>query len=498
MTQNQSILEGTYDKTVYANEENGWTVGRFIPLGGKNSPVTIVGHLNAIVPGEQIKLTGKWDSHPKYGAQFVVDQCESVLPATLSGIEKYLSSGLIAGIGPVMAQRLVAKFGQRTIEVIDSEPKRLREVEGIGEKRVEMIREAWEEQKATRGIILSLQSHKISTSLAIRIYRHYGEESLKVLKEDPYRLAMDVHGIGFKTADDIAKQLGMPPDSPQRAKAGLLYVLQEASQQGHVYYPKSLLLERAITLLSVDELIVSEALEGLLSERKHLVAEASIDPDLPVYLPSLYRAEGELTARIAALAESGGSRFLDKSAVERFLSTYERFRQISFASKQRRAISTALTQSFSVITGGPGTGKTTLVSAIVQIARKGGLRVALAAPTGRAAKRLTEATRLEAKTIHRLLEYQPANGGFRFKSRDLPCDLLVVDEVSMLDTPLAYHLLEAVPSKAQVVFVGDVDQLPSVGPGNVLRDLIESDLIPVVKLDEVYRQGRESSIVFNA
>jgi exodeoxyribonuclease V alpha subunit len=489
-----SSIEGTLERITFANEETGWSVVRLL-VAGTRGFATAVGHLPGVQPGENLRLHGQWVRDRKYGEQFQVESFVTVQPSTLVGMERYLGSGLIRGIGKVTAARLVKHFGLDTLDVIDRRPERLREVEGIGPKKQAQIADAWAEQRAVREVMLFLQSHGVTTAFAARIFRRYGNRSIALVKENPYRLAVEIPGIGFLTADRIAAALGTPPDSPLRAEAGLLHRLGEFSEGGHLFAPRDLLIEKAVSLLEIDAAVVEGALEEL--EVKDLVViEKSLDGQ-PVYLTVLHEAECRSADRLRELlAVKPARKAIDGKAA---LLWFEEKEGIRFAEPQRQAVRRALGGPVLVITGGPGTGKTTIVRAIAGIMESKKLRVLLCAPTGRAAKRLEEATGREARTIHRLLEFNPRRQSFeRHAGRPLEADLLVVDEMSMVDASLFAHLLEAVPSACQLILVGDIDQLPSVGPGNVLRDLIRSGAVEVVALREIFRQARESLIVVNA
>jgi len=486
-------LEGSLERITFQNEENGYTIGRLIPAGQRQE-VTIVGTLSGVNVGELLHLQGFWTNHPQYGRQFEVSAFTVHYPASVEGIRKYLGSGLVRGVGPVTASRIVDQFGADTLEIIETQAHRLKEVPGIGDKRVGIIAAAWEEQKQVKEIMLFLQSHGVSTSLAVKIYKQYGDQSISIVKSDPYRLAKDVYGIGFKTADKIARQLGMPPDSPSRIRAGLLFALSTLSNEGHCFATRAQLLEEGIRLLEVSS--CEPQLDALIAEAE-LIAE-----DDAIYLPPFYYAETGVASRIRRiqLAERdrlGAFRSLDWEAAFALL---DRKNSIRLTEQQKSAVRMALTNKVSILTGGPGTGKSTITASIISMLRTKTGRVLLAAPTGRAAKRLAEATDIEAKTIHRLLEYRP-NGSSQFardQANPLDTDLLIVDESSMIDILLANHLLSAVETGTHVLFVGDVDQLPSVGPGNVLRDMIASEMIPVTRLDTIFRQSEDSFIIVNA
>jgi len=491
-----TTVEGVLERIVFSNEENAWTVAR-LTVAGQRDLVTAVGNLLGVQPGENLRLTGAWIQDPKYGKQFKVASYATVTPATVGGIEKYLGSGLIRGIGKVMASRLVATFGLETLDVIENRPDRLVEVEGIGPKRSRDILRAWEEQREIKEVMIFLQSHGVSTHYAIKIYKAYGARATELVRENPYRLATDIYGIGFKSADKIAAALGIPPTAPQRIEAGSLYLLGQAGDRGHVYLPRKTLLEEAEKLLEAPAALVDQALAALAETEQIILEPLDAPEDQAVFLRPLHTAEAGVAARLRALLIQPPLPL--EIDVDRALDWFEKSETIELARQQRQAIRAGLTRKVLVITGGPGTGKTTLVRGLVKILEKKRQKVLLAAPTGRAAKRLAEATGAEATTLHRLLEIDPKTRQFvRNRDHPLSCDLLIVDEASMLDTVLAHHVLRAVPDHGRLILVGDVDQLPSVGPGRVLADLIRSDSIEVVRLTEIFRQAERSLIVVNA
>jgi exodeoxyribonuclease V alpha subunit len=502
-----TVLEGALDRVVFANPENAWSVVRIAP-GDGGAVVTAVGNLLGVQPGERLRMEGRWIDDPKFGRQFEVVSYLTLTPATLAGLEKYLGSGMIRGIGPKMAERLVERFGLDTLEIIERRPERLAEVPGFGPKRCAEIQRAWVEQREIKDLMVFLQGHGVHTHHAVKIYKTYGAEALAVVRDDPYRLAEEVHGIGFLSADRIASALGLPPDAPQRARAGLVHLLGRASERGHVFQPRRRLLDDAAELLGVETAPLETAL-GELAASGDVVIEAAVagagdgggtaEPggEAAVYARPLWVAETGLAERLSAIAaDTAPGPDID---VEAALGWFEQREGLELAGAQREAIRRGLGSRVLVITGGPGTGKTTLVRGVVRILTAKGQRVLLAAPTGRAAKRLSEATGAEARTVHRLLELNPHSRRFeRDADRPLACDLLVVDEASMLDTSLAYHLVKAIPEGARLVLVGDVDQLPSVGPGAVLGELIASGAVDVVRLTEIFRQAEKSLIVVNA
>jgi exodeoxyribonuclease V alpha subunit len=490
-------LQGEIERVTYTNDQNGYTIAK-LKVYGRMELVTVVGNLMAPTPGEIIRVRGEWVNHPRYGEQFKIVRYKSMVPASVYGIEKYLGSGLIKGIGPVMAKRIVRVFGKDTLEVIEKEPEKLSEVHGVGKKRIGMIKKAWEDQKDIREVMLFLQTYGVSSGYATKIFKHYGHRSIEVVKENPYRLATDIFGIGFVTADRIAEKLGFPKDSAVRAEAGILYVLNQLSEEGHVYYPYSPLIRKCREILGIEEEVIAPVLQSS-SENKKIVIE-DVDQengDKAVYLAKYYISETSTASRIKILADAPKSiRRIDSVKGVDWVQTQL---SITLAEKQITAVKTAVENKVMVITGGPGTGKTTIISAILKIFSKLKASVFLAAPTGRAAKKMSETTGHEAKTIHRMLEYSMQKGGFQKNEENpLDCDLLIVDEASMIDITLMHYLLKAVPMQATLIMVGDVNQLPSVGAGNVLKDIIAAGAVPVVKLNEIFRQARESLIIVNS
>ncbi len=486
-------ISGLIERVTFFNEENGFAVLK-VKVKGRRELVTVVGSLPSVGPGEWLTAQGRWTQERDFGLQFRAELLACSPPQTLEGIEKFLGSGMVKGIGPVYAEKLVRKFGARIFEVIEHESGRLREVEGIGPLRRQGIRAAWEEQKAIREIMVFLHSHGVSTSRAVRIFKTYGARAIETVRANPYVLAQDIAGIGFKTADQIAQKLGIPHESLVRAQAGLRHVLLEATQEGHCALPLELLKETAGQLLLVESRIVDQALEVCLTHRE-LAWDRAGGENL-VFLPALKQAEETVAARVLKLC--GSEAVLPAINVPAAMQWCEQKTGKTLAPSQRAALEQALAHRLVVITGGPGVGKTTLVNSLLLILRAKKVRCQLCAPTGRAAKRLAEVTGMEARTIHRLLEVQPGKGFTRHESHPLDTDLLVVDETSMVDVPLMAALLRALPPRAHLLLVGDIDQLPSVGPGMVLRDLVNCGRVPVVRLTEVFRQAAGSRIVANA
>ena len=487
-------LAGTVERVTFHNAENGFAVLK-VQTRGKRDLVTVIGHSPAVSAGEWITASGLWFSDRTHGLQFKAEVLKTTPPTGVEGIEKYLASGQMRGIGPAMAKRIVAAFGEGTFEIIEANPERLTEVSGIGPTRASRIISGWAEQKAVREIMIFLHAHGVGTARAVRIFKTYGYESIRVMTEDPYRLAKDVRGIGFKTADAIAAKLGMEKTAPQRIRAGISFALQTATDEGHCALPVDALVRLAGQLLEVDAILIRSAMTDELA--KGDVVSDTIGDETCLFLKGLHLAEQAIAARL--IKRSAGTLPWPAIDIEKALPWVEAKTGKTLSASQREALKLMVSSKVSVITGGPGVGKTSSLDAILRILVAKGVRVALTAPTGRAAKRMTEQTGIEAKTIHRLLEIDPKHGGFsKTEDNPLDCDLLVVDETSMVDVPLMNALTKAIPAHAGLLLVGDVDQLPSVGSGQVLADIIASERIPVARLTEVFRQAAESRIVVNA
>ncbi|NSW91568.1 MAG: ATP-dependent RecD-like DNA helicase [Firmicutes bacterium] len=484
------ILSGVVERITYCNEENGFSVIK-IKSKGFAELVTVVGNLAAVNVGATVRLKGEWKFDSKYGRQFNALEYYETVPATVAGIEKYLGSGLIKGIGPIYSKKIVKQFKEDTIRVIEEEPDRLAQVEGIGPKRLEMIKKAWQEQKEIKNVMLFLQSNGVSTSYAVKIYKTYGNESINIVKSNPFRLADDIWGIGFKTADKIARQLGYDKNSFERCRSGIIYVLNELSNDGHCYAEKGQLIEEAEKILEIDKELIESTIYRMIDEGSIIA-----DVDDAIYLPPFYYSEIGTAKRIKEILSVRS--IYNSFDLTRVLEQVQRECGIKYDDVQIEAIKTAAKSKFMVLTGGPGTGKTTTTLAIIKVFQKISAKVLLAAPTGRAAKRLSEATGMDAKTIHRLLEYKPPEGYKKNEENPLDCDVIIIDETSMVDIILMYNLLKAVPDHAIVILVGDVDQLPSVGAGNVLKDIIESGIVNVVRLTRIFRQALGSAIITNA
>jgi exodeoxyribonuclease V alpha subunit len=505
----RSVLEAVLERITFANEETGYTIARVATDRSGPDLITVTGALLGAQVGESLRLTGRWSHHPKYGRQFDVHSFTTVLPATIQGIQRYLGSGLIKGIGPVMAERMVGHFGTDILRVIEEEPQRLIEVPGLGPKRTAMIATAWEEQKAIKEVMVFLQGVGVSTSLAVRIYKKYGDASISVVRNEPYRLASDVWGIGFKTADLIARSVGIPHDSPERVKAGLQYTLSQATEDGHCFLPEPALVTDAAKILDVPAELAQACLnelagaEGVVREKVPGAgpgAQEAGDAAPAVYLVPFHRAERSLAAGLAELLGAPQDRLAAFAGVDwaRALAWLRQRTGAELAEEQEQAVRLALTSKVAVLTGGPGCGKSFTVRSVVELAAARKAKIVLVAPTGRAAKRLSELTGHPAATVHRLLELRPGGEASYDRDRPLDADLVVVDECSMMDLILANKLVKAIPPGAHLLLVGDVDQLPSVGAGQVLRDLLSAATIPRVRLNKIFRQAQESGIVVNA
>jgi len=495
-------LRGTVERIVFTNEENGYTIAR-LSVRGRYDLLTIVGNMAGVRPGAVLRVAGRWKTHATYGEQFEVENYTEERPATVEGIRKYLGSGLIKGIGPVTATRIAEHFGTYTLDVIEEDIDRLIEVSGVGPHRVKIIAEAWETQKAIKEIMLFLQSHNVSTRLAVKIYKRYGDASINIVESDPYRLAQDIYGIGFITADNIARNMGVPEDAPTRLQAGLVHTLNTMADEGHVYVPQPKLVAEAAKILKQPPEKIEPEL-ATLAAAEQIFLDAEIGATTPaVYLMPFYQAEVGVARRLRRLLAAPAADPLlefqtaDWAQVAAYIQQKDGW---TLADKQVDALKTALTRRVCLLTGGPGTGKTTTIRAILRALAAKRKRVLLAAPTGRAAKRMTETTGHEAKTLHRLLEVDPG-AGFRFKrNQDNPlhAEMLIVDEMSMVDLVLMNNLLKAIAPGTHLLLVGDADQLPSVGAGNVLHDILASDVIPIVRLDVIFRQAQDSTIITNA
>jgi len=526
-------ISGSVERITYYNAENGYSVIRLKPdsrgmlpfkyASGPDALITVVGNLPEVQPGEWLKLTGKWTSHTKHGRQFQAEFCEQSLPATTEGIKRYLGSGMIRGVGKVMAERIVDRFGEDTLDIIDYEPQELLKVLGIGKKRVDSIAKSWEQQRAIKDVMIFLQSHGVSTTLATKIYKQYGDASLAVVQNTPYKLVNDVHGIGFKTADTIAQALGLAADDPGRIEAGVAYTLNRMASDGHVYMPQEDLEPEAAEILGLETAKVTNVIDTLEtsdfikretltysvnseqsavnsvqysvgSGQSSIVNQQSeiVREERAVYLTPFYYSEIGVTNLVERMIGHPTSRINRQSLIV----NHQLLRELVV--EQKAALETAVSNKVTILTGGPGTGKTTTLRALLDLLDANGRTYALASPTGRAAKRLTEATGREAKTIHRLLEFNPGEGFGRNDETPLDVDMVVIDEASMLDLILANNLLKAIGPDTHLLLVGDIDQLPSVGAGDVLSDLIDSDRVPVIRLQTIFRQAANSLIISNA
>lgn len=489
-------IEGTVEDIIFKNESNGYTVA---VLQCEEDSITIVGYIPFLKIGETLKVDGDFVYHPVYGEQVNVENCATITPSTIKGIEKYLSSGLIPCIGPKTAKKIVKRFGEDSLDIIQYNPERLKEIDGIGDKKLKRIVEAFNEQRDLKDIMVFLQQYGISTNYGLKIYKKYGSETIKKIQENPYRLCEDIFGIGFKTADKVAQSLGVEMDSPYRINAGIKFKIMEAASNGHSFLPKEELVKGTKNMLGVEEDSIEEGIRDLAVIGD--VYLENFNEEVVVYYKPLYVAENNVSRKIIELSMADVDKL--NIDVDKEIEKIEEEDEISFAEKQKLAIKESVENGITVITGGPGTGKTTTINAIIRLFEKKNLSIALAAPTGRAAKRMSEATDREAKTIHRLLEYSFFDDdgmmGFgRNEDEPLDVDVVIIDEMSMVDIILMNNLLKAIVSGTRLILVGDVDQLPSVGPGNVLKDIIKSGIVKVVELDEIFRQAQESMIIVNA
>lgn len=483
-------ISGVVERITYENQENGFSV---LKIRAKGYPdlITAVGNLAVVNVGAVIRLKGEWKMNTKFGKQFAVADYQETLPATVAGIEKYLGSGLIKGIGPVFSKRIVQRFREDTLRILEEEADSLIQVEGIGEKRLDQIKKAWQDQKEIKNVMLFLQSNGVSTAYAVKIFKTYGNESIEIVKSNPYRLADDIWGIGFKTADKIAQQMGFDKNSYERCRSGIVYVLNELSNEGHCYMPRAELVTETEKILEIETQLIDSTMDRLIEEKIVISDEGDA-----IFLPPFYYSEVGTVKRIKEII-SFKSKF-QQTNLEAIIENIQRRHKISYDQVQKEAIKIAAGAKFMILTGGPGTGKTTTILGMINFFQQMGGKVLLAAPTGRAAKRLSEAAQMEAKTIHRLLEYQPPEGYKRNGDHPLECDVLIIDETSMVDIILMYNLLKAVSNETVVILVGDVDQLPSVGAGNVLKDMIDSGVVDVIKLTRIFRQAQGSNIITNA
>ena len=495
-------LKGHIERVTFSSEETGFSICK-LKVKDQRNLVAIVGTMLNPNPGEFVEVQGKWIMHPKFGNQFKIHQYKTLVPATQSGIQKYLGSGLVKGIGPVMAKRIVKKFGIKSLDIIEKDIERLDEVQGIGKKRIIMIKTAWDEQKEVRSVMLFLQSHGVSPAYAAKIFKTYGQDSINIVKENPYRLAQDIFGIGFITADNIAQKLGIEKDAPQRIEAGLEYVLHQLADKGHVCYPYKELCDKIQEMLEVEFNLVLKAVadsftaDRIVIEDINETIQSFQENRKLVFLKKFHVCETGISHNFKRIKNASKSiRTIDSGKAVEWIKGQIK---MTLAKQQELAVKKALEEKVLIITGGPGTGKTTIINAIIKILKKAGAKILLAAPTGRAAKRMSETTWEYAQTIHRMLDYSMKKHGFKKDNKNpLKCDVLIIDEASMIDTVLMHHLLKAVPSKATLILVGDINQLPSVGPGNILSDVIESKTFSVVTLDTIFRQAKKSLIVVNA
>ncbi|MDQ5988223.1 MAG: ATP-dependent RecD-like DNA helicase [Syntrophus sp. SKADARSKE-3] len=486
------VITGEITSVVYHDDDSGWTVGN-IKIKEGQRPVRVVGCFMSVRPGDHLKMTGRWSLDHKYGKQFKVDSYVHDMPTSIKGIESYLASSMVKGVGPMMAKRIVEKFGEKSINVIDTEIERLSEIEGIGLKRIETIRKAWAEQKGVQEVMLFLNTHGITPGYAAKIFRKYGNQAVDVLKENPYRLADDIIGIGFLVADRIGTELGFSPTHPLRLKSGIVYVLKDLVKFGHVFCPAGTLIIQAKETLQGETETLLDALDELCDEG------VLIDDRGAIYLAEMYGYETGAAKRFLRFLDEKPSLTLKEKDLLAEIAKAETAAGIVLASSQRDAVVTTCMAKASVITGGPGTGKSTILRVISDVLTKAGMTVVACAPTGKAAKRMSESLGYDAKTIHRILEYSPRSSGFsRNEKNPIACDFLIVDEASMIDIILFFHLLKALPDQAHLVLVGDINQLPSVGPGLVLGNILGSRTVPVTYLTEIFRQAASSNIIVNA
>ncbi|MFB6290860.1 MAG: ATP-dependent RecD-like DNA helicase [Candidatus Bipolaricaulia bacterium] len=493
-------LEVTVESVVFQNEENGFRVIRGSRSEEGNDRITAVGKTPEVYEGQDLVLEGEWTQHERYGRQFQIEKCKVDPPTTEKGVKRYLASGLIKGIGEKYADRIVDRFGENTLDVIDENPENLLKITGIGEKKLEKVKESWKKQRQVKEVMISLKRHDISTAYGLKIYEKYGAQASKVVEQDPYRLTKEIDGIGFKVADRIARKVGVEARDSRRIKAGLIYTLEQAATDGHIYLPGRKLVKRSREILEVPQKLIEQVMEDMTSSGELIEeSEDSRSGESRIYLPALYFTEAEVAEKLVALDKYGeGARISDEDRINELINGYQISTGIDYNAEQRKAIKASLQEKVTVVTGGPGTGKTTIVTGIMTLMEELGWEVILAAPTGRAAKRLEETTGKEAKTIHRTLGYKPPDEFEYNDENKLSTDAIIVDELSMVDLRLIDHLIRATPEGTNLVLVGDADQLPSVGPGDVMRDIIESGAVGVVQLDQIYRQSGRSDIVTNA
>ncbi len=486
-----TLVKGTVKRLVYHNKENGFVIARIDLQEPEKKETTVVGKIAAISIGETYQFKGKWNMDSRYGWQFNFDDYQIILPTTLEGVRRYLGSGLIRGVGPSTANRIVSHFGEKTLEIIEDYPEKLNEVEGIAQKRIELIKKSWQEQKEIKRVMLFLQSYRITTGYAVKIFKQYGNKAIEKLKENPYCLVDDIFGIGFKIADKIAQNLGIQNDSPSRIRAGIKYCLNENAGQGHCFVYLDEITQMVAELLDIREEQVEQEC-AVLNHNKEIIVQND-----QVWLPLYFYAEKEVSQKISCLIRFPQQ--LTQINVDLKIKELEKKYRINFAAEQKQAIKEVLLHRVLILTGGPGTGKTTTTIGLIELFEELGLKIVLAAPTGRAAKKLSEATRRTARTIHRLLAYNPRQKGFtKNEQNPIRADVIILDEVSMIDILLMHNLLKAVTENTFLILIGDIDQLPSVGPGNLLRDMIDSEVIPVIRLTHIFRQKEKSLIVVNA